>query len=115
MTEEDGAQRTAAARLKGQAFLDQVIVKATEGKDPFQLQPPKPRGAPTADAAAAAGGSPEDPDVVAFGRFFERHRVHLVLLLFLAAHACSWVLMKVRSPCCLEGLLLYTQLCDDRG
>jgi hypothetical protein len=97
MTEEDGAQRTAAARLKGQAFLDQVIVKATEGKDPFQLEPPKTRGATSTDAAAA-GSDLEDPDVVAFGRFFERHRVHLVLLLFVAAQSCSWVLMKVRHP-----------------
>jgi hypothetical protein len=105
MTEEDGAQRTAAARLKGQAFLDQVIVKATEGKDPFQLEPPKPRGVPSTDAAAASGSSLEDPDVVAFGRFFERHRVHLVVLLFLAAQACSWVLMKVRAACLNPSLL----------
>ena len=79
-------QKRTALRQAGQAYLDQVIVKATKGEDPFQLEPLK---------AKNQASTLDDPDVAAFEYYFERNKVYILMALFIAAQSSSWVLMKV--------------------
>jgi hypothetical protein len=88
MTEVEGDEQTRTAlRTAGQAYLDQVIVRATKGEDPFQLEPLK--------KVRSQATVTEDPDVAAFEYYFERNKAYVLMAIFIAAQSSSWVLMKV--------------------
>lgn len=74
--------------------MAQVLATAGAGRDPFQAQPPPARPRRMPEPA-------EDPDLEAVGELLEGARLYVLSALFVAGHAASLVLIKVRG---LQGM-----------